>query len=80
MGVDNRPVHGPATFWPSPFKTWGGVWGKAPRNQIHVYTKNLQLTNVFLCRFVAESILHLHSTPYSPPKKKLRICANPKTK
>jgi len=31
--------------------------GDAPISQI--YTNNMQLTNAFLCRFVAESLLHL---------------------
>ena len=48
-----------------------GVWGEATRS--HVYTSNyLQLSNAFLRRFVAESVLHL---PY--PQETLWICANP---
>jgi len=39
--------------------------GEARRSQI--YTNNLQLSNAFLCRFVAESVLHLPS----PTQQKL---------
>jgi len=46
-----------------------GVWGKAPRSQI--YTDSLQLSNAFLRRFVAESILHL---PLLPPKNSSDLC------
>ena len=45
-----------------------GVWGRSPRSQI--YTNNLQLSNAFLCRFVAESVL---SSPHTTP------CTNPMT-
>ena len=45
---------------------WGSG-GKAPRSQI--YTNNLQLSNAFLCRSVAKSVLHLPLTPH--PEKKL---------
>jgi len=40
---------------------WAKPVGEAPRSQIH--TDNLQLSNAFLRRFVAESILHLSPTP-----------------
>ena len=52
----------------------GGVWGRSPQKP-YIYTNNFQLSNAFLRRFVAESILHL---PLSP-QKTLRICANPMT-
>ena len=41
------------------------VWGQSPQKP-----ESLQLSNAFLCRFVAESVLYL---PYPPPKKKRRI-------
>jgi len=54
---------------------WGSA-GEAPRSQI--YTNYLQLSNVFLRRFVAESVLHLPL--HSPsPQKTIRICVNPMT-
>ena len=54
-------------------RSFGGVWGR--RSQM--YTDSLQLSNAFLRRFVAESVLYL-PTP-RPKKRKLRICANPMT-
>jgi len=42
----------------------GGGLGRSPRSQI--YTDSLQLSNAFLRRFVAESVLHL---PQTPPQK-----------
>jgi len=46
--------------WQSP----GEGLGQSPRSQI--YTNNLQLSNAFLRRFVAESILHLSLPPKKP--------------
>ena len=41
-----------------------GVSSPGARNQI--YTDSLQLSNVFLRRFVAESVLHLLLSPKNP--------------
>jgi len=61
-----------ARKYPSRIQRRSPGGGMAPRSQI--YTNNLQLSNAFLCRFVAESVL-LH-LPY-PSQKTLWICMNP---
>ena len=47
--------------------TAGSRGGAAPEASSQIYTNNLQLSNAFLRRFVAESVLHLPST-HPPPK------------
>jgi len=48
-------------------------WGSGGQ----IYTNNLQLSNAFLCRFVAESVPRLSISPYPPCSPQiLRICAN----
>jgi len=51
--VDGSPQQGPE---------WG-YRGEALRSQI--YTNNLQLSNAFICRFVAKSLFHLPLLPSS---------------
>jgi len=64
----------------SPAESRGGAPVGVPQKP-DIYTNNLQLLNAFLCRSVAESVLHLPVTPPPPPppKKTLRICTNPMT-
>jgi len=63
-------------LWSQGGHTGHGERGAKPEAR---YIDSLQLSNAFLCRFVAESVLHLahRPPPSSSTKKILRTCANP---